>query len=166
MSALTFANPLMLAALAALPVIWLLLRATPPSPSRVKFPAFILLRRLARTEETPDKTPWWLLALRLLIAGLVIAGLAGPALNAPPPTTATGPVIIVVDNSWAAAANWDKRQTAISNIANDIARTDANAYLIATAGGDEQLAPMSGEDLKRAAEKLAPQPILPDLAAA
>ncbi len=166
MNALSFANPLMLAALAVLPVIWLLLRATPPSPSKVKFPAFILLRRLARTQETPDKTPWWLMLLRLMIAALVIAGLAGPALNAPPPSTATGPVIIVVDNSWAAAANWNKRRTAISNIADDIARTDRNAYLIATAGGGDQPMPMSGEELKRAAEKLAPQPILPDLEAA
>ncbi len=34
-----FAAPWVLAALAALPVLWWLLRTTPPQPAHVKFPA-------------------------------------------------------------------------------------------------------------------------------
>ena len=67
LGALSFAEPLILISLLALPAIWLLLRTTPPAPQRVKFPAFIILRNLAGTEETPDKTPWWVLLLRLLV---------------------------------------------------------------------------------------------------
>ncbi|MCB2097121.1 MAG: BatA domain-containing protein, partial [Parvularculaceae bacterium] len=76
MGALSFSSPLILISLLALPAIWLVLRATPPAPQRVRFPAFDLLRRLARTRETPERTPWWVLLLRLLIAGLAILGLA------------------------------------------------------------------------------------------
>ena len=35
---LTFAAPFALAALAALPVLWWLLRVTPPRPKRIAFP--------------------------------------------------------------------------------------------------------------------------------
>ena len=84
-SSLSFASPLILAALAALPAIWLLLRATPPAPKRVRFPAFDILRQLQTKEETPQLTPLLLLLLRLMLAALAIVGLAGPVLNAPKP---------------------------------------------------------------------------------
>ena len=42
-NAITFANPWLLWALAALPVIWFLLRVTPPAPKRVVFPPLRLL---------------------------------------------------------------------------------------------------------------------------
>jgi hypothetical protein len=62
---LTFATPLALGALALLPVIWWLLRFTPPRPQAVRFPPFRLLLDLVSREEQPDRTPWWLVALRL-----------------------------------------------------------------------------------------------------
>ena len=40
---LGFAAPLALAALAALPVLWWLLRVTPPSPRRIDFPPLRIL---------------------------------------------------------------------------------------------------------------------------
>ena len=40
---LSFAVPWLLVALASLPVLWWLLRAVPPAPSRVVFPAIRLL---------------------------------------------------------------------------------------------------------------------------
>ncbi|MDX2145124.1 MAG: BatA domain-containing protein, partial [Rhodospirillaceae bacterium] len=75
---ISFASPWILAAAAALPAIWLLLRITPPAVTRVSFPAVRLMFDLQPTERTPARTPWWLVALRMLIAGLVIAGLAEP----------------------------------------------------------------------------------------
>ena len=48
----------MLAALAALPIIWWLLRVTPPAPRLVQFPPIRLLLMLRRKEETPSHTPW------------------------------------------------------------------------------------------------------------
>ena len=43
LGSLAFASPWLLAALAALPVMWWLLRVTPPAPRRVAFPAIRLL---------------------------------------------------------------------------------------------------------------------------
>ena len=113
MGALSFTSPLILIALGALPLIWLLLRATPPSPKRENFPAFIILRQLKTAEETPDRTPWWLLLMRLLLAALIILALAGPVLNAPSPGVQTGPMLVVIDDSWTAAQHWRTRRDAL-----------------------------------------------------
>ena len=79
---LSFLSPWLLLALAGLPVLWWLLRLTPPAPRRQSFPAIRLLFDLVPPEETPQRTPPWLIALRLLLAALIILGFAEPLLNA------------------------------------------------------------------------------------
>ena len=69
LGSLAFASPWLLAALAALPVIWWLLRVTPPAPRRIAFPALRLLLGLAPREETPARTPLWLILLRMVAGG-------------------------------------------------------------------------------------------------
>src|SRR5213082_499785 len=81
---LNFTAPWILAGLAVLPAIWWLLRVTPPAPRRVSFPPLRLLRGLTATEETPARTPWWLLLLRMIVAALIIVALAEPILGAAP----------------------------------------------------------------------------------
>ena len=65
---LGFIHPWLLATLIALPALWWLLRITPPSPRLIRFPAIRLLLGLDHSEETPARTPWWLVALRLALA--------------------------------------------------------------------------------------------------
>ena len=103
-----FVNPWLLGALALLPAIWWLLRTTPPAPRLLRFPPILLLLGLAPKEETPARTPWWLVLLRLAIASLVILALAGPILH-PEPRPANGPLVLVVDDGWAAAPGWSER---------------------------------------------------------
>ncbi|MCZ6509303.1 MAG: BatA domain-containing protein, partial [Alphaproteobacteria bacterium] len=67
---LSFTAPWILAGLVTLPILWWLLRAVPPAPRRVSFPAIRLLFGLEQREETPHRTPWWLLLLRLCLAAL------------------------------------------------------------------------------------------------
>ena len=67
-----FSTPAVLLALAALPALWVLLRVTPPQPRRIDFPPLRLILDLVPKQETPARTPWWLLLLRLVIAGVVI----------------------------------------------------------------------------------------------
>src|SRR6478736_4393285 len=74
LSQISFGSPLILAALTALPVLWWLLRVTPPLPRRTLFPPLRLLRGLEDEEQTPAATPWWLLLLRLLAAALLNEG--------------------------------------------------------------------------------------------
>ncbi len=49
--------------LLALPVIWWLLRLTPPRPRSELFPPLRILARVLQKEETPSKSPWWLTLL-------------------------------------------------------------------------------------------------------
>src|SRR5258708_27327341 len=102
------ASPLVLVAVAALPLRWWLFRVTPPSPRRETFPAIRLLLGLHPTEETLARTPWWLLLLRLIAAGLIIVALARPILDSSGSLTSGGPVLLVIDNGWAPAADWPR----------------------------------------------------------
>src|SRR3569623_496871 len=103
---ISFGAPMILAALAALPLLWWLLRVTPPLPRRTLFPPLKLLRGLEDEEQTPAATPWWLLLLRLLAAALLILALADPLLGRSPRLSGNGPVVLVIDNGWGAAKGW------------------------------------------------------------
>src|SRR3978361_1242667 len=107
-----FVAPWVLAGLLTLPLLWWLLRATPPAPRAEIFPAVRFLLGLNATEETPARTPWWLLALRMLAAALVIVAIARPVLDAGEGLAGTGPVLLVVDNGWASASDWARRMQA------------------------------------------------------
>jgi hypothetical protein len=164
-----FAAPWLLLALAALPVLWWLLRATPPAPRQVAFPAIRLLFGLQSPEETPQRTPWWLLALRLLIAALVIVGLARPLLNPGAELRSSGPLLLVVDNGWASARDWPARQDAMADLLDQAERAGKPVQLLPTApNGDGAIVPRR---LMRAAEArgeirtLQPQPWPSDLEA-
>ena len=97
---LSFAAPLALAGLLALPALWFLLRATPPAPRRAVFPPLRLLLNAPDDSETPQHAPWWLILFRLLIAALVIIALARPVWTPPAVETETRPALLVMDNGW------------------------------------------------------------------
>ena len=107
---MSFAAPWVLSALLLLPGLWWLLRASPPAVREQLFPAIALLGGLAVEQQTPARTPWWLLALRLAAAAAVIVGLAGPVRPvAHAGFGAAGPLLLVVDDGWASAADWPAR---------------------------------------------------------
>ncbi|MEJ0060365.1 MAG: BatA domain-containing protein [Terricaulis sp.] len=70
-----FAAPWALIALAALPALWWLLRATPPAPQRAAFPPTRLLLGLQTEEQSRERAPLWLVLFRALAAALMIIGL-------------------------------------------------------------------------------------------
>ncbi len=163
LGALSFTTPLMLAALIVLPAIWWLLRATPPAPKEQPFPAFIILRKLTNPRETPDRTPWWLLLLRMLLVALVITALAGPILNAPPKTPASGPILLVVDDTYSSAHHWGARKDAMLTAAAEAEQSDRAVYLLTTApGAADTIQPMTGRSASERAEKLQPKPFAAD----
>ena len=171
LGSLAFATPWLLAALAALPVIWWLLRVTPPAPRRIAFPAIRLLLGLIPREETPARTPWWLILLRTIIAALIIVALAHPLLNPQARLAGTGPVTLVIDDGWAAARDWSRRQAAMIGILSEAEREDRPIVLVTTAppaSGDPAppLAPIRAADARAAVEALQPKPWLPDRQAA
>lgn len=157
-----FANPWMLAALAGLPILWLLLRVTPPTPRTQRFPAIRLLYRLRSTEETPDTAPWWLLLLRLLFAALVIIALAHPILNAKEDLSGGGAVVIVVDDDWAAARDWPSRVKLAETLIDQAERDDRAIFLLRTTWtSDDDRAldkPLTSTEARSLIKAMAPRP--------
>jgi hypothetical protein len=165
-----FTTPWVLLALAALPLLWWLLRITPPAPRRESFPAIRLLLGLHAREETPARTPWWLLLLRLCAATLVIFALAGPILGPGSGLPGNGPVLVVMDNGWAAAPDWPRRVQAVNLVLDRVARTGREAALLATAPDMNGAAPhitpvMPVSELRSRIGALRPQPWPVDRAA-
>ncbi len=130
---LTFATPLLLTALLALPALWFLLRVVPPRPREMSFPPTRLLFDIKPKEETAARTPWWLTLLRLLLAALVILAAAGPIWN--PPTavpSAGGPLVMVIDQGWPAAATWGQRVATASGLIDEAGANGRGVALIPT----------------------------------
>ncbi|MBV9331150.1 MAG: BatA domain-containing protein, partial [Alphaproteobacteria bacterium] len=100
MPGLSFGSPYILVALVLLPGIWWLLRVTPPMARRVVFPPLRLLLGLRDSEETPARTPWWLLLFRVVAAALVILALAQPMTGSPLLTGSSVPIAIFIDDGW------------------------------------------------------------------
>ena len=166
-----FVEPLILLALASLPVLWWLLRQTPPAPQRLRFPAIRLLFDLIPKEETPHRTPWWLVLFRMIVAAILILALAHPLINPLQNFGGSGPLLLAVDNGWAAASHWQERQAAMKEWIERADRQGLPVQILATAaGGDGQPIALSDEmaggEASRVAQGMSPQPWPTDRAAA
>ena len=148
LGALVFTAPWMLAALAVLPVLWWLLRVMPPAPLVRAFPPLRFLLALQPQEETPARTPLWLILLRVLIAALIIIGLSHPLWNPGERLQGNGPLIIVIDNGWASAPRWTKRVAAM-NALIDQAERDGRAVRYLTTARPHPAEPLRISDLLR-----------------
>lgn len=131
---LLFLAPLALLALIALPIIWWILRATPPMPQEAALPSLRLLDGIEQTEETPAHTPWWILLLRLAAAAFAIIGSAGPiyAPGAQIDTADDGPLLIVVDDGWTSGSRWGEIIDAARANLETVSR-DTPIHLLTTA---------------------------------
>src|SRR5207244_7346503 len=163
LGSLAFASPWLLAALAALPIIWWLLRVTPPAPRHVAFPAIRLLLGLVPREETPARTPLWLIMLRMAVAALVILAFAHPLLNPHTRLGSIGPILLIVDDGWAAARDWPDRQAALTELLAEAEREERQVVLVTTAppvAGEPSasLAPVRAADARAEVQALKPKP--------
>jgi len=158
---ISFATPWALAAIAALPLVWLLLRLTPPSVRQISFPAVRLLFDLVPTRRTAAHTPPWLLILRLAILLLALLGLADPVLNNHQ-NKDQGPVVLAIDNGWGAATAWDARIAAARTLLESADRRNQSALLVTTAvtpaGDDTPLHFLPAREVLSRVAQLAPEP--------
>uniref|UniRef100_UPI001CD4E86F BatA domain-containing protein n=1 Tax=Xinfangfangia pollutisoli TaxID=2865960 RepID=UPI001CD4E86F len=127
---LGFVTPWLLWGLVALPILWLLLRAVPPAPIRRRFPGVALLLGLKDEDAETDKTPWWLLLLRMAAVAAVIAGFAGPILNPEPKASGNGPLLVVLDGGWADARDWARRVERAGQLLQDAGRDGRTVAVI------------------------------------
>ncbi|MDO9414829.1 DUF4159 domain-containing protein [Pararhizobium sp.] len=169
MSALPFlfANPLMLAALVALPAIWWLLRLTPPRPVTEIFPPLKILASVLKREETPSKSPWWLTLLRMLMAALIILAIANPVVNPRTNTlAANGPLVLIIDNSWSTSADWQRRVDTASALIDDADSSDVPVSILFTAETENDAVPASAATARNRLMATDPRPLLPNRAKA
>jgi hypothetical protein len=158
---LVFATPAVLIALAALPVIWWLLRITPPRPQILGYgPTRSVVSQIGAAEKTPSKSPWWLTALRLLVAGAVIVALAGPVYKpSADEAPGQGPLLIVVDNGWASAPHWPAIAETARRIVRIAEEADRPISLLATAeSANQDLAPTDAAATMTRLDALLPRP--------
>lgn len=146
---LAFAAPWMLTALATLPVLWWLLRITPPAPRIQAFPPLRLLLALRRQEETPARTPLWLIILRMLIAALIVIALAHPLLDPGARLLGSGPLVLVLDDGWSSALRWRDREGVIAALIDQAERENRGVVVLTTA-------PVRVDGTIRASELLRP----------
>ncbi|MBW3096128.1 DUF4159 domain-containing protein [Pseudohoeflea coraliihabitans] len=159
---LAFGAPLLLFGLLALPVIWWLLRMTPPRPQREAFAPLPILARVLKADHTPAHSPWWLTALRLLVAALIIFALAEPILNPRSQTLSrTGPLVLMIDNGWAAAPDWSERVESAEALLAEAREAELPVLIAFTAERRHEPTPTTAEaalEQLRAAEPRSWQP--------
>ncbi|WP_206020680.1 DUF4159 domain-containing protein [Roseococcus sp. SYP-B2431] len=168
---ISFAAPWLLLALPALPLLWWLLRVTPPQPRRMDFPAAMLLRDLPIAEETPARTPWWVLLMRIAAAALLILGLARPVLGPGASGSGEGMLLLVLDDGWASGPDWPLRVAIAQSELDRAEREGRPAALLATAPGEggappRVIGPMPAADLAPRLAALRPRSWPPDRRAA
>ena len=133
LGSLAFLNPWVLAGLAALPILWWLLRTLPPSPRRISFAGIRLLLGLDERERQASRMPWWLLLLRMVAVALILLGFAQPVMNPGGRLAGDGPILLVVDNGWASAPDWDLRLSAAGEVLTEAEEARRQVILWPTA---------------------------------
>jgi len=163
---LAFAAPAVLAALVGLVGLYFLLRLTPPSPRQTIFPPLQLLIGLDPNETTPARTPWPILALRLAIGALIILAMAEPLWNSLVALSGSGPLLVLIDDGFAAAPGWDRRIDFARERAASAERAGRIVALRALSQGGMDIAALNRSELDGSLRSLAPVPYAPDRAAA
>ncbi|SHH31823.1 N-terminal double-transmembrane domain-containing protein [Cognatiyoonia sediminum] len=153
-----FLSPWLLLGLLALPILWILLRAVPPAPIRRRFPGVALLIGLTDDESQTDRTPWWLLLLRMMAVAAAIIGFAGPVLNPQNQETGDGPLLIIADGTWADARDWNARIERIDALLNDAARQGRPVALLSLTDLPETTLFQSASAVAQTLPNLQPNP--------
>jgi len=156
---LSFAEPLLLLGLLSMPLLWWLLRVMPPRPRRIEFPPTRLLFDITPKEETPSRTPWWLTALRLTAAALIILAAAGPIWN--PQTgiaSRSSPLVVLLDDGWSAASNWDTRVRAADELIASADTDRRGVALVPLSDPTRDITIMPAGTARVALRQLSPKP--------
>jgi len=164
-ASLIFSQPILLAALALLPVFWWVLRALPPEPVLRSFPPLRLLRNLQDKTNSPQSIPLWLRLLRLLMVIAVILAASGPIWVPADKTNNDKPLLLIVDDGWASADNWPKIKAGVLAY---IAQSEVSGQPVSlifstkTQPGNQKIEFSSPPKLRQKIKSSEPHPFAPD----
>lgn len=169
---LFFTQPMALFLTMLLPLLWLLLRLLPLRARPVVFPALVLFGKDKKDKPKPQHIPLWLKLLRLAVILFLIMGLARPVYDPGRQALSFDPTLIVIDNSWPAAAGWDQRIEAIESRLNAFADVSQVPVTILTTAPDQNTGRVvfekniSADEARQLLPTLRPQPWNSDFEAA
>src|SRR5262249_8608659 len=134
-------TPHYLWAILAVPLLWWLLRLIPPEAIRRRFPSLRLLQNLPPLRAQTAYTPVWLLILRGAMIALLLLGFAEPVWQIAEADTPASdqPVIMLFDNCWAAAPNFDAMRAKLLSLLDDFPPEQNIAVLAACPAGPDAL---------------------------
>jgi hypothetical protein len=158
-----FATPALLLALAAVPLLWILLRAVPPAPIRRRFPGVALLLGLDDRNRQAARTPWWLLLLRMAAVSLAILGFAGPVLNPGAEAPSDRPLLLLFDGGWAEAPDWSPRLARAASLLDRAERQGRALALAQLTEGPAEIAFRAAEGWRGRLAGLQPRPWAPQM---
>ncbi|QQG36132.1 MAG: BatA domain-containing protein [Micavibrio aeruginosavorus] len=158
----TFA-PWMLLAVPAVVGLWWLMKSIPLKPIRQAFPGISLLFKLESEEKTPKRIPWWQYIPITLASAALVGALTRPELNPQAPLPGSGPVMLVVDNGWAAARQWQARHDQMQQLINRAEREGRPVMILPTAAPDDGSpvkvqGPLSPAEARQIALQMKPLP--------
>lgn len=163
---LAFARIWVLAALLVLPLLWWLLRLTPPRPKRILFGAFPLLKGLVADQQITARAPIWLWVLRLGMAAIVILAASGPHWQSDQGEEGNNdgaPLILITDDDAAAAASWPWLQSQAQHVLADAA-LHHQPVLWLTSTTKQQGSLQLASEVAARLHDYHPKPLLADLA--
>lgn len=166
----TFA-PWMLLAVPAVVGLWWLMKSIPLKPIRQAFPGISLLFKLESEEKTPKRIPWWQYIPITLASAALMGALTKPELNPQAPLPGTGPVMLVVDNGWAAARGWQSRHEQMQQLIDRAEREGRSLMILPTAAPDDGSpvriqGPLTAAEARQIALQMKPLPWQADRASA
>jgi hypothetical protein len=155
-----FGAPGALLALLALPVLFFIMRATPPPPQREQFPPARLLEGLRTEDQSRERAPWWLVLFRMLAAALLILAFARPSL-APQASDSPlgGRTLIVIDDGWTSAPAWSEVRNAANAAIAQAERARAPIFMLQTAPSTRPRDPgeaLTAADAKSRVQRMEP----------
>jgi hypothetical protein len=152
-----FTSPILLLGLLALPLLWILLRAVPPVAIRRRFAGVALLLGLDDKTQQADKTPWWLLVLRMLALAAAIVAFAGPVLNPKGAERSADPLLIVFDGGWADAYDWPQRMAKAASLLDAAAQDGRTVALVQLTDTPQALTFKAASDWRGRLAAMAPR---------
>lgn len=156
-----FVTPWILLGLLGLPLLWVILRAVPPSPTKVVFGGLALLLGLKDETQSAAHTPWWLILLRVLTVAAFIIGFAGPMLGPTQITTGSSRLVVVVDNGWMSDANRISDQKLLDDLWDQAIKSD-QLVAILDLSDPQPLLFTSANDAQTRQDILSPLAVIPD----
>ena len=133
---ISFGNIFAFSGLITLPIIFLLIKYYPPKPKKRVYSSFFLLKNIINRNTIKTNFPLWLLLFRLLICFLIILFFSDPYFKKDQQTENYENYIIISDNAWSKASNWQNYKNIVKEISLEAENNSKKIHLYLASNED------------------------------